>query len=370
MQSTTPTTLKAVKEYITKVKELGYTVNGEVPELDYDTDLRIPNALGTAIMVLMVYLILIEILGKNSTAFFVAAIIVSALGAVCAFVVPQSLKWVFPTGWAVLSPCFALTFTLSFIRSFKDKLRTVPLAICVTGVLVGIMSILGIVQSSLLSGINYYVNNEIFRGIKLSLFIPLIFAGLLFIIYFIRIDFKKLGSYFSGFKLGDIKISWLVLVLIVFLAVYKVISVYITRSGNVNSISALETWMRNLITDIFKARPRTKEFLVGYPCLILFVYYIKNTNIKILQGLLFCGAAITAASISNSFCHVFTTVETIYGRVVNGVIIGAVICIAVYIINIILVKVVSNLFKKYLLPTIEKNEKLYNIYRIIIGERN
>ena len=100
--------------------------------------------------------------------------------------------------------------------------------------------------------------------------------------------------------------------------------------------------MRNFITDTFAARPRTKEFLIGYPCLVLLVYYLKKTNLSLIQIILAAGGAIVTASISNSFCHVFTDAATIYMRVVNGVLIGAFVCAVAYIGNLVLVW----LFKK------------------------
>ena len=362
-------TIKAVDEYIKQIKELGYTVNGEVPELEYDTSLELPNAISVAIMVLMVYLIFCIITNKNSTKLFIAAIILAILGAGAGYIMPAALHWAFPTAWAVMAPCFALTVVLYLIKKTKDKIGAIPMAILAVVAIAGIMSLLGIVQSSLLSGINYYVNNDIFRGIKLSLFVPLLYALVIYILMFSEIDYKKLVKKASEYKLSDIKLVWIVALLIIGLVGYGIISIYIRRSGNVNSISSLESWMRNSITDIFEARPRTKEFLIGYPCLVLFVYYLKKTNIKLIQGALFCGAAITAASISNSFCHVFTTVEIIYGRVLNGIIIGALFCVAAYIVNLVFVKIISKLFNSYILPKLSPNGDLYSLYKTITGER-
>ena len=121
---------------------------------------------------------------------------------------------------------------------------------------------------------------------------------------------------------------------------------YIRRSGNVNTISSLESAMRSFITEHFAARPRTKEFLIGYPCLVLFTYYIKETKLPLIQAILAAGSAIVAASISNSFCHVFTDASTIYMRVVNGVVIGAAVCVVAYVANLVLVKIVSYVYKR------------------------
>lgn len=366
----TELTLKAIDKYIDKVKELGYSVNGHVPELDYDVDLRIPNAVATAIMVLMVYLIVFEILSTNKKVLFVLSIFIAIIGAIAAYFMPSSYHWMFPTAWAVLSPCFTLTYVIVFLKRFLKNIPIIPLSFITIFILTGLMSLFGIVQSTLLSGINYYVNNEIFRGIKLSLFIPLIYAIVIFVVFFTSIDYKKMAKTVLNFRIGDIKVSWLIFSFAILFIMYKIVSIYITRSGNVNSISSIEAWMRNFITEVFEARPRTKEFLVGYPCLVLFVYYMKKTNIKLIQGLLFCGASITAASIANSFCHVFTTVETIYGRVINGVILGVLVSIVAYIANLILIKIVTKLFNKFVKPAIIKNDSVYSIYKTIIGERD
>ena len=363
-------TLKAVKEYIKKITELGYTVNGEVPVLDYDTDLRIPNAVASGIMVLMIYLMLTSVFNIKLKLLFPATLVLTVLALGAGFVMPEGLQWAFPTAWAVLAPCFALTVLLSFIKNYKDKLATIPLIISSVLLLSVLMSILGIVQSSLLSGINYYVNNSIFRGIKLSLFLPLVYALAIYILFFVKIDIKKITSYVAKFKITDIKFTYIITAVVLLFIGYSVISVYIRRSGNVNSISKLEAAMRNFITDVFEARPRTKEFLIGYPCLTLFIYYLKKTNIKLIQACLFCGAAITAASISNTFCHVFTTVEIIYGRVMNGVILGVICSVAAYVVNLILVKIVSKLFTKYALPWIKTKESVFTMYKMFIGERN
>ncbi|MDO5479031.1 MAG: DUF5693 family protein, partial [Clostridia bacterium] len=122
---------------------------------------------------------------------------------------------------------------------------------------------------------------------------------------------------------------------------------YILRSGNVNTISALETAMRNAITAAFPARPRTKEFLIGYPCLVLFFYYVKHYNIKLIQWGLAIGASILAASVTNTFCHVFADVSVMYMRVVNGVLLGAIVSVFAYVANLVLVRIVKILMEKF-----------------------
>lgn len=362
-------TLSATEEYINKLNELGYTVNQENRVLEYDVDLRIPNAVSAAIMVLMIYLLTALIFNPKFKYLFPIALVLSIAAFAMSYFIPKSLTWVFPTAWAVLAPCFTLAIMLLIANRIGKNINTFCLIVILGTALVGLMSLFGIVQSSLLSGINYYVNNDIFRGIKLSLFLPLVFALVLYVLIFVKTDYKKLLSGIANYKLSDIKLIYIIVAFIVLFIGYKIVSIYIVRSGNVNSISSVESAMRNFITDVFSARPRTKEFLIGYPCLALFAYYYKHTNIKILQAVLFCGTAITAASISNSFCHVFTSVDIIYGRVINGVILGIVCSVAVYILNLVFVKIVKKLFGKYVLPALSKNDELYSMYKMIIGER-
>ena len=195
--------------------------------------------------------------------------------------------------------------------------------------------------ASMLSGIEYYVNNLIFRGIKLSLFFPVLFSVVAYYFMFLKNDEKTILQEIVTVANAKISVYWLVIFGVFALAG----AVYIIRSGNVNEISSLESWMRHTITEIFAARPRTKEFLIGYPCLALFVYYIKNTDVKVVSFIAGVGSSILAASATNTFCHVFTDLTTIYMRVVNGLVIGLIVCAAVSVANIIIVKICKYLRK-------------------------
>lgn len=330
-------TLKAAETYINKIQELGYTVNGETAEFDYDVNLTPVNAVAAAIMVLLAYVMLCTVFGIDQKKLFLifAGLALCAFGAT--FVMPESLQALYSTAWAVVIPCFGMTAVFAFLKNTDDKIGVIPAAIITPLLAAAVMSIGGIVMTSLLSGIDYYINNDIFRGIKLSLFLPLVYAVVAFYFMFIK-GKRNLVKDIKAIAMSDIKVYWIAIAAVIgFVGL-----TYIRRSGNVNTISGLETAMRNFITDTFAARPRTKEFLIGYPCLVLLVYYLKKTNIPLIQIILAAGGAIVTASISNSFCHVFTDAATIYMRVVNGVIIGAVVCVVAYVGNLVLVW----LFKK------------------------
>ncbi len=326
-------TQKAAEAYINKITELGYTVNGETAAVNYHVNLESVRALSAALMVLVVYLMFLLVTKYDNKKLTFAAVGLAVLALLGTFVIPASLQSLYSTAWAVILPCFGITLVFAFIEKYKDTMNTILMAVLAPLVVVAAMCVGGMVMASLLSGANYYSNNDIFRGIKLSLFMPIVYSVAAFYWMFIKNDRNPISD-IKAAAMYEVKVYWIILAAIVAL----VGIIYIRRSGNVNTISSLETTMRNLITEFFAARPRTKEFVVGYPCLVLLVYYIKKTDIKLLQVLLAAGSAILAASISNSFCHVFTDAATIYMRVVNGLIIGAVICTAVYVANLVLVK--------------------------------
>ncbi len=331
-------TVKAAETYIDKIASLGYTVNGEVSEIEYNTNLTLVRALVAAMCVFMVYLMLTAVFEYRKNWLFYLTILFSALAFLATFKIPQALLSLYPTAWALILPCFGLTACFTFLKKYSEKLCTVVLALITPALLALLMAVGGLVMSSLLSGIDYYINNDIFRGIKITLFFPIVYAVAAFYLMFIKGQ-KNVLAELKNIATMKIEVYWLAI-----LALVGVVGIiYIRRSGNVNSISSLESTMRSLITEFFTARPRTKEFLIGYPCLVLLVYYLKNTNIKIIQLILAAGSAIVAASISNSFCHVFTDSSTIFMRVVNGLILGLIVSTVAYLANLILVKIVKKI---------------------------
>jgi hypothetical protein len=224
----------------------------------------------------------------------------------------------------------------------KDKLNVFTLAIGGLAVILASLLIASIGMGSMLSGLGYYMNNEIFRGIKLSLLVPIVYTIIIYYIMFMKKENSNLLKVIFNILNANIKVFWVIIGGVIL----AVGAYYIIRSGNVESISSVEKTMRNTLTEIFSARPRTKEFLVGYPALILLAYYIKKTDIKLIQWLLAIAASILAASVTNSFCHVFTDYSVIVSRTVNGLIVGAFVCAGAIVLNLIIVKIAKSLHSK------------------------
>ena len=262
-------------------------------------------------------------------------IIGAVLSVPFSFMAPEGIIALYPTLFAAIAPCFALTVAMTYIKIMKSRQNLFVLLITSAAISLFVLCLCGIVQSSLLSGLDYYVNSLIFRGIKLSLILPILYSAIVYAIIFIEKTDNYIVKTIEILNM-QIRVYWMLIAVVL----GGVAAIYLIRSGNVTSISPIEAFMRNSITEFMAARPRTKEFLVGWPCLALFVYYAKNTDSKLFQWCFAVGSSILFASVINSFCHVFTSSAIIYSRVFNGLLIGFVVSLFALVINEVAVRLV------------------------------
>lgn len=334
--------LKALAEYKAKAESAGFVFAPRTEPFDYNPDKALNSAICAVIMIICALLAFEMISGKKYFFLTLGAMVLCALAFVGTFVIPESLLVLYPTAYSVVQSCFAMTVFLAFLKKVKDHMPLFPLVLSGVGVLVGTLLIGAIGQGVLLSGINYYVNNDIFRGIKLSLLVPIAYTAVVYYIMFVK---KSDSGFFADVKNllnAHIKVYWLLIgCIIAAMGVY-----YIVRSGNVNEISALEQFVRSTLTEIFSARPRTKEFLIGYPAIVLFIYYVKRTNVDVMKWILAIAGSIVAASVANSFCHVFTDFTTIVSRTLNGLLIGGMVSVCAVAGNFVLIKLAKAISKK------------------------
>lgn len=336
-------TTKATKLAIDKLNEFGYNTGEMNTSLKaYSVNRRAVSALGMLVMILM-WLTIIELLcGKSVKPLEIIAYAGALLSIVFTFVAPIGLVLLYPSLYAITMPCFCITLIFAFIARFSKKMALLPFTVSVIALTTALFLVTGIVQSSMLSGADYYLNSLIFRGIKLSLIVPILFSA---VAYFV-IDAQESGENpirkFIEFLNTNIKVYWVILGM----AVAAVGVIYIIRSGNVKEISGMESTLRNSITERMLARPRTKEFLVGWPCLVILTYYASKTNCKLMRFMLSLGSSILFASVINTFCHVFTDVSVVYARVLNGLGLGLIISAGFYLANAIVVSLVKYIIKK------------------------
>lgn len=322
-------TQENIKLFCEKMQSHGFVNEGTVNYNSYNPPTRLTHAAAAAIAVLMLA-IMVDLLSKKKIRYFNLIVGATAgLSFLVSFVMPDAILTLYPTLFATLSPCFCILLAAVFIKSFKDRLSFIPLFLLTAAVSIVSLVVCGFTVAALLSGTNWFLNNFVFRGVKLALIAPMVFTVALI---FATVYKKQTVTDIKKAILKTVKnLHWYHFVLIA--AVGIVAGIYILRSGNVNKISFFETNLRNSLTEYFVARPRTKEIILGWPCLALYIYYVKKDKAKLLQWIFAIGASILFASVVNTFCHSFTLAETMFLRTANGILFGLPITAVILIIN-------------------------------------
>ncbi len=335
-------TNEAIGKITKKLNAMGYNTKSYSMAYDYNVNRKLTSAAVMLLMILMCLMMLEWVMKKAFTKIRLLAAAGGLASVAITFIAPESILNLYPTLFAIVAPCFCIFAVMIFIKNIKEKTSPVVFFVLTIVMALALMLICATVQASLLSGLDYYLNILTFKGIKISLMAPILFSLIVYGITFTGFSYKTISrENIKKVLFADIKVYWVLAAgVVLFVAM-----TYIRRSGNVTTISSIEALMRNTITELMEARPRTKEFLVGWPAFVLFIYYIKNTKCTVLQWVFATASGILFASVMNSFCHVFTGVATIYMRVLNGILIGAVVSAAALIINHIIILII----KKYII---------------------
>lgn len=100
------------------------------------------------------------------------------------------------------------------------------------------------------------------------------------------------------------------------------------RSDNVSSVPGWETAFRDFMERLLLVRPRTKEFTIGYPALILYYYVMRMGWAAHYREALRLAASVAFSSAVNTFCHFHTALVLSILRVgigwAAGIIVGVV----------------------------------------------
>ncbi len=128
-------------------------------------------------------------------------------------------------------------------------------------------------------------------------------------------------------------------IFIVLCIVGAMLAVYVLRTGNDSmTVSSLEQLARSWLNTVLDVRPRTKEFLVGYPLLLL-VYYFGYQ--KKWLPVLFVGS-IGQVSLVNTYAHIHTPLAVSLLRSLNGfwlgIILGTLLLLIVLLVRALLLK--------------------------------
>lgn len=209
----------------------------------------------------------------------------------------------------VIYPTLALALTLR--REGASPGRCVLLLAQTSLIsLVGALLMVG-----LLADKGFMLKLDQFTGVKLAHVIPLaLVAG----IFFFRGVAREGGWRRQVQHLLDQPI--LVKFAVVAGVLLVALLIYVSRTGNESvAISDLELQFRTLLDNILGVRPRTKEFLLGHPLLLLLFYLGFRDNRY--QPLLLAGV-IGQVSLVNTYAHIHTPLLVSLLRSFNGLWLG------------------------------------------------
>ena len=179
-------TQKAVGAYIDKINRIGYNTEGFSLNYDYDVNRPLTSAAALVLMGLMLLTMIEWLMGRSYLPLTVLAGIGCVLGAAATFKLPAGLVQLYPSLFAVLAPCFCLTAVFVFADRMRDRLGRLAYIVSIMLLALASMCLCGLVQGGLLSGIDYYINFTIFRGIKLSLYAPMVYSMFAYYMIFVK----------------------------------------------------------------------------------------------------------------------------------------------------------------------------------------
>jgi len=166
----------------------------------------------------------------------------------------------------------------------------------------------GLVIASVFGNTWYMLRMSAFSGVKLTLLVPPVLLLIL--------DLKRRIHPESLKEVMFRPPLWGEIVLFALLVVAA--GVMLIRSGNVSLVPGWEKATRDLLEKVLIARPRTKELLIGYPCLAIWYYTVRCNLWPRYREVFRLGAVLAFASMTNTFCHFHTHLFFTLLRVFNG----------------------------------------------------
>ena len=231
---------------------------------------------------------------------------------------------------ANLFPALAVVGLLDLLRGRRFQKDAPVWRIIVAGlILLSITSALSMIGASYLSGAladtRYFLEFDIFRGIKLTFVLPMILVAIAFMQRFDIFD-GRFDS--SAGVMGQVReiLDTPVRVgsLLGAFVLLGALVVLVLRSGHTSGlpVPGIELKLRAFLEQLFYARPRTKEFLIGHPAFLLGIYTAaRRWKTMVVFGLVLV-ATIAQGSMVETFAHMRTPIEMSLVRGVGGVLLG------------------------------------------------
>ena len=210
-----------------------------------------------------------------------------------------------------------------------------------------------LLASAALSQLSYILEIDLYRGVKLMQLIPIGLFALAYLLVFAYEEtgardavlahvgprgekgrIKRFNAYFAELMKTPMQLGWFLAVVVIAVAAVFLLAVfvyYIYRTGNSATTSSAELAFRNFLENTLVIRPRTKEMIVGWPMLLLFVWSLRR-GMKFLPMVFGLGMTIGLVSVVNTFLHIRTPFLISLLRTGWGVLFGLLIGLALVLL--------------------------------------
>lgn len=211
--------------------------------------------------------------------------------------------------------------SLAIINNLKPEGRNLVGSVKVL-IKTSIYSLIGaILMIGLLTDTGFMLKIQQFKGVKIAHVLPLV---ILVVFCFLWQEGDRWLPSLKNFFRTKISVGWALLGVVLGLGLL----IYVSRTGNESAaVSGLELEFRALLDRLLVVRPRTKEFLIGHPLLIL-SFYLGYQH-KYLPLLIL--GAIGQVSLVNTFAHLHTPLLVSLFRAFNGLWLGIVVGVVLVI---------------------------------------
>ncbi len=233
---------------------------------------------------------------------------------------------------AVVFPVLAMTWQIDRWRKITPGSAGIGqvLADGLTGLTLTVFLSLvgGFYLGAILADIRFFLEIEIFRGVKFTIIAPLILITLIFLTRYNvfdngeKTDGRNIWQQLAGILDCPVKVKSILILAIAAVAAW----VYVGRSGHTAGVPVpdVEVRLRHLLEQLLYARPREKEFLIGHPAFLLAVMAVYRRWPQVLYYGLIVLAVIGQVSLVEAFAHMRTPVLMSFVRALTGLGLGAV----------------------------------------------
>ncbi len=196
----------------------------------------------------------------------------------------------------------------------------------------------GLIVAALLAERKYMLQIDSFSGVKISLMLPVLAAIVLGVRLVVPRERVSQGLVDNIRFLLNYQVQ--VKHIVAFLILAGAGLFLLMRSGNepLFGVGEFESGVRAKLELLFYARPRTKEFLIGYPLLLAgILWHMRGRTTLGYLGIV--GGSIGLASVVNTFCHIHIPIALSLLRTFWGILLGLVIGLIIYYVVELLIRI-------------------------------